>query len=357
MHAPHHILPEYIVMGFIQSAYQRAWLRLSRWRFDHLPPDRRVRLAIDTDGRQLSVLLSAIQGAGYGVQLAHGQMLFREFLALHRHVPVPVRVDSKDVACAYTLTDRQELDGQNIFLDYDVFSPGRLGLRMPYGMHPKIYYSGKHLQPYHIKTHSDQPRLIKVGFYGTHDPSFYSRHYDFPGLDRTQILDSFLASYGQRLDSVPASHAIRFAAAIDFRGGELHSKSFLSQRDYLSTLRNTSFVLSLPGWCMPLSHSLIEAMYCGAIPITNAHRYMHPPLRHGVEALTFETMAEFHAVIERAQLMSEEEIRAMRKAVVSYYRNHLDPILWWHRFMASGESVLLINAEEVSVPLRSGSRS
>lgn len=339
------------VQAFARSVHERAWLRKSRWEFDRLPPHRRVRLEIDTDGRQLSFLLSAIQGAGYGVQLAHGQMLLRELLALRRHVPLSARVDSFDVGCAYMLTDRQEQFGQTVSIDYDVFSPGKSGQRMPYGMHPKIYYSGQHLQLNHLKSYSNHPRKVRVGFYGTHDPSFYQQNYNFPGLNRTQILEDFLGRYAHRFKSVPTSQGTPFAAAIDHRGGELQPKTFLSQRDYLSTLRDTSFLLSLPGWCMPLSHSLIEAMYCGAIPITNSHTFMHPPLRHGIEAITFQTLQDFHLAIEEVQSMSEEAILRMRYAVLRYYREHLEPISWWRRFIALGESSLLINAEELSVPL------
>ncbi len=330
---------------------RRLWLRHSRWRFDRLAPERRVRLELSTDGRQLSFLLSAIHGAGYGVQLARGPMLFREMLAMRHCVPLAARVDAPDLHCALTLSDEPQAAGTPVRISYDVFSPGRDGARMPYGMHPSVYYRGAHRQPWDPERHADAARPIRIGFYGTHDPEFYSRSYAFPGLNRTQVLEVFLARYGDQLTPAPTQWRAPFAVAIDQRGGELQPKQFLPQGAYLRTLRLTAFALCLPGWCMPLSHSLIEALYCGAIPITNAHAWMHPPLRHGVEALTFETLNEFHAAIDEALAMPEPRVQAMRRAVASYYREHLEPANWWRRVVESRATRILVNAEELSVPL------
>lgn len=287
------------------------------------------------------------------MQLANGDMLFRELLSLRRHVPLAARVDSSNVACALTLTDHFPGIHGNVYVDYDFFSSERDGHRMPYGMHPSIYYAGFHKNPWIPEHNAEYPRTIRVGFFGTHDPHFYSKSYIFAGLNRTQLLDDFLARYREQLVSAPVRQPTRFAISIDHRGGDMHPKSFLSQVDYFTSLRDSSFSLCLPGWCMPLSHSLIEAMYNGTIPITNAHAFMHPPLRHGVEALTFNTISEFYTAIEEAQSMPESVISAMRKNVAKYYQAHLEPAAWWRRFIASGDTKLLVNAEEISVPLMS----
>jgi hypothetical protein len=333
-----------------EALERRFWLRQSRWRFDRLPPSRRVRLEIGTDGRQLAFLLSAIHGAGYGVQLARGPMLFRELLALRRCVPLAARVDARDVGCALTLSDASQANGISVQLSYDVFSPGSSGQHMPYFMHPMIYYNGAHQAPWVPVPDEDVSRQIRIGFFGTYDPGFYSNLYKFSGLNRTQVLHEFFAKYGIEFATVPASVPVRFGVSIDNKGGD-QGKKYLSQHTYLQTLRNSAFVLCLPGFCMPLSHSLIEALYCGAIPITNAHTWMHPPLRHGVEALTFETRKEFHAAIHEALAMPEPRVQAMRHAVASYYREHLEPESWWRRFVKSSATMLLVNAEELSVPL------
>jgi hypothetical protein len=335
----------------LKGLEHRLWLRHSRWRFDRLPPARRVRLELNTDGRQLSFLLSAIHGARYGVQLAHGPMLFRELLDLRRRVPLAARLDASDVGCALTLADDPYRSSGAVAISYDVFSPGRTGSRMPYGMHPSIYYRGAHRRPWDPERQPDAARTLRIGFYGTHDPDFYSRSYGFPGLNRTELLQEFLGRYGEQLKTVHTRQAAAIAVSIDHRGGELQPKHFLPQTAYLRTLRRTAFVLCLPGWCMPLSHSLIEALYSGAIPITNAHTWMHPPLRHGIEALIFTTIAEFHAAIEEALVMPPERMAAMRQAVARYYQQHLEPVNWWRQFVKSRASSLLMNAEELSVPL------
>ena len=278
-------------------------------------------------------------------------MLFRELLSLRRRVPLATRVDASEIDCTLTLSDDPLAPGSPVRIGYDVFTPGRDGTRMPYGMHPSIYFKGAHLRPWDPERHADAARPIRVGFYGTHDPEFYSRNYSFPGLNRSELLQEFLSRYGEQLNTFPTRQATSFGVSIDYRGGELQPKRFLPQRAYLHTLRRTAFVLCLPGWCMPLSHSLVEALYSGAIPITNAHTWMHPPLRHGVEALTFTTIAEFHAAIQEALVMPPERIAAMRQAVARYYQQHLEPAAWWRRFVASNPTSLLINAEELSVPL------
>ena len=334
-----------------ESLERRLWLRQSLWRFDQLPAERRARLEISTDGRQLSFLLSGIQGAGYGVQLARGPMLFRELLSLRRRVPLAARLDASEIDSSLTLSDAPQAPGSAVQISYDVFSPGRDGSRMPYGMHPSVYYRGAHRRPWDLERHAVAARPIRVGFYGTHDPEFYSCNYAFPGLDRSELLQQFLSRYGEQLTPVPTTQSVTFGVSIDYRGGELQPKRFLPQRAYLDTLRRTAFVLCLPGWCMPLSHSLIEAFYSGAIPITNSHAWMHPHLRHGIEALTFTTIPEFHAAIQEALVMPPERVAAMRQAVARYYQQHLEPAAWWRRFVASGAPQLLINAEELSVPL------
>jgi hypothetical protein len=263
-------------------------------------------------------------------------------------------VDANNIDCAFTLIDHPRPGDGQIYVDYEVFSPHQEGHRMPYVMHPSIYYAGSHSNPWTVDIQTNRSRLSRVGFFGTHDPIFYSNNYAFDGLNRTQLLDNFLSRYGDQLVSAPVQKPTRFAVSIDRRGGELHPKSFLSQQDYLGALRETSFSLCLPGWCMPLSHSLIEAMYSGAIPITNAHDFMYPPLRHGVDALIFNTLSEFYAAIEEAQSMPEYRIISMRRNVAKYYQDHLEPVAWWRRFIASGDTRLLVNAEEISVPLMSG---
>lgn len=337
------------------SITQRAWLRQSRWHFDRLSAEKRVRLALHTDGRQLSYLLTAIQAAGYGVQLSGHPMLYRELLALRPHVPLAARLDPADVGCSLALTDAPQSIStiRVVHVSYDVFSPGQNGERMPYGMHPSIYYRGAHRRPWDQERHADAARPIRVGFYGTHDPEFYSRSYSFPGLNRSELLQEFLTRYGEQLIAVPTTQSVTFGVSIDYRGGELQPKHFLAQAAYLRTLRRSAFVLCLPGWCMPLSHSLVEALYCGAIPITNAHAFMDPPLRHGIDSLTFTTIPEFHAAIQEALAMPPERIAAMRQAVARYYRQHLEPSGWWRRFVASDSTSLLANAEELSVPLMS----
>jgi glycosyltransferase involved in cell wall biosynthesis len=110
-------------------------------------------------------------------------------------------------------------------------------------------------------------------------------------------------------------------------------------------------VLSPPGICTPLSHNLIEAMFCGAIPITNAGSFMAEPLKDG------ETYVEFHdaeglvSVIERALAMDSGEVSRMQEAVRDYYERFLEPEAFVENAIRSNSTRILVNAEENSVPL------
>ena len=249
--------------------------------------------------------------------------------------------------------------------------------RMPYFMHPSVYHKGLHkkvsatrhsppVTSYSAEgaSASDSPpvtsyppqrrRRFRIGFFGTHDPEFYSKHYHFPGMNRTEILNAFLSKFRDQikiLEGSPESwRDANIVVAIDERGGDRIGKSFLSQADYFEAMRECDFVLSPPGWCMPISHNLIEAMFCGAIPITNAGNYMVPALRDGVDYLAFEDGEGLSSLIERTQAMDVGEVEFMRQAVREYYKKFLAPDSWLEKLIGSDSDCLLVNAEENSVP-------
>jgi hypothetical protein len=247
---------------------------------------------------------------------------------------------------------------------------------MPYFMHPSVYHRGLHKSrspitalvtrhsaegasashQSHLTSNPPQRRRrFRLGFFGTHDREFYSTHYHFPGMNRFEILEIFLNKFGGQMKPLrgfPSDWApCEIAVSIDRRGGDRKGKTFLSQEHYFAALQECDFVLSPPGWCMPVSHNLVEAMFCGGIPITNAGAFMAPPLENGKNCLEFSGEADLIAAMEKVLTMSDQEIEKMRGAVWDYYIRFLDSKAFGQIFGKTGLNRVLVNAEENSVPL------
>ncbi len=102
---------------------------------------------------------------------------------------------------------------------------------------------------------------------------------------------------------------------------------------------------------MPVSHNLIEAMFCGAIPITNGGAFMAEPLTDGLNCLEFEDAVGLVSVIEWALAMDESEVSRMQEAARDYYERFLEPKSFTVNFVQTNSTRILVNAEEHSVPL------
>jgi hypothetical protein len=231
-------------------------------------------------------------------------------------------------------------------------------LRAPYFMHPSVYHRGLHKRRAPrtaLDSAAKQRRRFRIGFFGTHDREFYTNHYHFQGMNRFEILEVFLQKYGSRMTHLRGFprdwDPCEIAVSIDARGGDRSGKAFLSQEHYFEALHECDFVLSPPGWCMPVSHNLIEAVFCGAIPITNGGAFMAEPLADDVNCLAFKNVEELAAAVERALAMDVGEVERMRWAVLDYYERVLEPNAFGEKLLRSESARVLVNAEENSVPL------
>jgi hypothetical protein len=257
------------------------------------------------------------------------------------------------------LTPAPALDcGQNASSPATSHSPLATALRAPYFMHPSVYHRGLHKSrspSTAFDSAAKQRRRFRIGFFGTHDREFYTKHYHFPGMNRFEILEAFFEKFGDsfvNLEGPPEQWPdSKIVVSIDDQGGDRKGKTFLSQEHYFEALRECDFVLSPPGWCMPISHNLIEAVFCGSIPITNGGAFMAEPLADDVNCLAFENEEGLVAVIERALAMDVVEVERMRRAVLNYYERFLDSKAFGERFIRTNSTRILVNAEEKSVPL------
>lgn len=198
-------------------------------------------------------------------------------------------------------------------------------IAMPYFKHPSMWRFDADLGRL-----ADSSRSIRIGFAGTSNRNAYRAAFSFPVLSRSDILEHVVAR--------PDACAVRSQAGIDEVGGageivlvmvedptDTTSKHLLQGREYLGFLAQCSFFLAAPGFAMPLTHGLVEAMSVGTIPILNYGEMLTPPLEHGVTCLTFTSLADLDSAIEIAQSLSEAELERMRRSVLQYYRLHLSP--------------------------------
>ena len=273
----------------------------------------------------------------------------------------------------------REIRGQNASSPATSHSPPATALCAPYFMHPSVYHRGLHKKrsphttldtrhsaegatvshPLPVTSYPPQRRRrFRLGFFGTHDREFYTKHYHFPGMNRFEVLDVFIQKFGNRIKHLRGFprdwDPCEMAVSIDSRGGDRRGKTFLSQDHYFEALGECDFVLSLPGWCMPLSHNLIEAMFCGAVPITNGGAFMAEPLADGINSLEFQNEEGLVAVIERALAMDESEVERMRSYVRDYYDRFLEPKSFAESVIHANAGKILVNAEENSVPFLYG---
>src|SRR5258705_530088 len=98
----------------------------------------------------------------------------------------------------------------------------------------------------------------------------------------------------------------------------------INQRNWLRNVFLADFFFFPPGVIFAWSCNLVEAMAVGTIPITNYPEWLFPPLRHGINALTFSTVEELGDAIDFARRMSDTQIAEMRSNVIAFYQSHLD---------------------------------
>lgn len=335
----------------------KAWTWRRKRGFDALPPSRRVRLDVETEGRHIPFLIRSLHALGYGLQVAGSPVAFGELMGLRDSTPIPFTTIQDGPPCGWVISDTAAMleragEAKRLLLDYDFFNPERKEPKMPYFPHPDIYRKGLDRG---LGKPDESSRPVRVGFFGTRDARFYTEHFHFPILDREAILADFLEYFAgsiQPVDAPPSQwqrHEI--AVSLDDKGGDRMGKTFLPLPEYLEALRRCDFFLSPPGWCMPLSHNLIEGMACGAVPIINSAGHATPPLEDGVNCLVFDDLPSLRRQIETALAMIPEDVLRMRGSVLAYYREVHAPGVWLKGILESPSPppVILVNGEEVSV--------
>jgi hypothetical protein len=116
-------------------------------------------------------------------------------------------------------------------------------------------------------------------------------------------------------------------------------------------LCNFQFYLAMPGIEVPESHNLIEAIKNGCIPIIHEEyaKLMNPPLIDGQNAIIYRELCQLNNTIQNAFKISKEEINLIRKNVIAYYENYLNPKVIVNRIISGEFKMILVQGEVYSL--------
>jgi len=105
-----------------------------------------------------------------------------------------------------------------------------------------------------------------------------------------------------------------------------HEEFRSKQEHWLDILSETDFFLC-PSGGMILCHNLVESMAVGAIPVTDHPDYYSPKLQHMKNCIVFNEK-NMLKVLNQVLNMKQSQIKKLRKNVINYYENYLEPNNW-----------------------------
>lgn len=237
--------------------------------------------------------------------------------------------------------------GQAIHINPRYFSTetSARSLVAPYFAHPRFYAGGMAERARHMR-HGE--RDVGITFAGTFPPASENEKLAFPILPRNQVLAQVAQRLGTRVSyevQRPAGCEILFSITTDVV--DRIEKHRLDLGAYVALLSRSRFALCPPGWRVPHSHNLVEAMSVGAIPITNYWHYMRPPLTPMKDCIGFTTPESLVEAVETALAMEPEQVDELRAGVLAYYDAFLDPAAFGRKLRHARGQIeeILVNDE------------
>ncbi len=252
-----------------------------------------------------------------------------------------IRINWRHPSDGVVLSENRDGPGiLHISRNYYTSPPDEGRLFAPYYAHPAFYKSGLYNTVARMR---GQERNVRIFFAGGSNAAYCNR-FAFPILTRDKILSHVIDRF-QKDVTIKRSEGERSRLLILISNGEGDHK--LSFEQYMDVMCGSDFYISPPGWLMPHSHNMIEAMSVGAIPITNYHAYMRPPLIPEVNCLAFSTVDELEKIVERSLRMPATEIGRLREGVLSYYERYLEPASFATKLVAALPRIseLVVNDE------------
>jgi len=219
---------------------------------------------------------------------------------------------------------------KHILLSFNGLSNHTSDIVLPFSFHPLIYTKNSlFLTPdinSFIISKRQSKRQFPIFFGGQiNHISYNSLNENFPKLINRNIFfkilfNSFKNQISNQLvlDNIKKSKTSKKSIIILDK-----TKNDISPVNWFDILGNTDFFLCPPGFEMPMSHNVIEAMACGAIPIIQYSKVFSPPLKNRLNCLQFENESELIDALNTAINMSQSQISSIRKNVINYFHENL----------------------------------
>jgi hypothetical protein len=260
-----------------------------------------------------------------------------------------VGIDRHPDSLQGTLCSRVQLS-----IDWFSADTRKAGIVMPYFIHPELRRFENE-----FPSMKSEHRPICIGFAGTIHDRKYRDSFSFPIMTRGDVFDALTSRFADRIAVLRTREEYNsnswhtrsiIIVSVD-NTDDTVAKHILRDREYPRFLGKCAFFLAPPGFCMPLAHNIIEAMFLGAVPITNYARYFYPPLQDGVNCLSFDTPEELYHAVDRALRMTAEDRALLRAGVDKYVATFLTTEAFGKRLRSelTKTNLIIVNDEGHSV--------
>jgi len=247
------------------------------------------------------------------------------------------RINNKNLKFKFVLDNKRRV-GNSIYFNVDYFShieilkKNATNIVMPYYLYPRIY--NKKYDS--LKNLYNQAKIFKIIFSGSTHEEWYSqfqwKHFDQSKmLNRNEIINFVIQEFNTEIFYIKSKKDFKEAKKsqkkiILLLNDKLVKKtsSRLSNFDHLKFVAQSNFFITAPGTGMPLCHHLVESIKFGTIPISSYSDLLYPTLDESL-CIKFQTLHELYSAIERAILMSNEEIFEKKKNLIHFYNKNLSP--------------------------------
>lgn len=330
-----------------------------------------VRRDMGHEGRWLYLLLHFLSYKQESAALVRNIWNFREYYLLGKYgrlifgitnlsfqnkVPFP----RKDVILVsdflYPEEERKKWS-KFIYIDYDLGkSRESLANKNYIVLNPRMHpFSYAHYSLLDFEFLRRREKKIKVFFSGNTDKKAYSQNQltekfnIVPRYNLIQSLKNLSRDKILLIDNIDTLNKFYKNGCKD--KFVLDDNRLVSNNMWLLTLSSSDFFLCPPASHMPFSHNAFEAMAVGAIPLINYPDWFDPPLKNGINCITFSDADDLAKKIEKVLSMEEDEISKMRKDVLEYYEKFLSPDSFYKSINQNPhkELTLFYNVEDVSI--------
>jgi hypothetical protein len=250
---------------------------------------------------------------------------------------------------AATFSDRSGGgDIKFISMDYfaTIFDKNPNSYHIPIGLHPDMYRSGLWNAAIH-QTKRKQSIFFAGTFMQRYGEMSQDRRFEMP--DRLQLFN-MLKSLPNA--TFPKSYNELAENSNDGQIDVVSLDNFIVPQDILrQTIAGYTYFIACPGFIMPQSHNVYEAMSVGTIPIIHRQyaRMFHPKLEDNKTAILYGD--NFIEKIQEALQIKPEQLYAMEAQVRNYYNTYLTPKVVVSQLIAADKTTYFLNSEKNSVLL------